>query len=98
MTKESKNKRHFLKDVKTELKKVVWLTPKQLIKSTLAVALIVIVTALIVFLLDITFETITKKGIDNIKSTILEEKQTNLVDFNTISNSTTQKTEIEVEK
>ena len=31
MAKETKNKKHFFKDFKAELKKVIWPTPKQLI-------------------------------------------------------------------
>ena len=46
------------KDFKAELKKVIWPTPKQLAKSTMAVVFIVVVTAIIVFVLDVVFETI----------------------------------------
>ena len=35
--KESKTKRHFFKDVKAELKKVIWPTKKQLVNNTVAV-------------------------------------------------------------
>jgi len=39
--KESKNenkvKKHFFKDFKAELKKVIWPTPKQLVNNTVAV-------------------------------------------------------------
>ena len=31
----NKNKKHFFKDMKTELKKVTWLTPKQLLNKQL---------------------------------------------------------------
>ena len=68
--KDNKNKRHFFKDFKAELKKVIWPTPKQLIKSTMAVVFIVIVTAVIVFVLDVVFETINTKGINSLKSSI----------------------------
>ena len=56
--KDNKNKRHFFKDFKAELKKVIWPTPKQLMKSTMAVIFIVIVTAVLVFVLDVVFETL----------------------------------------
>ena len=68
--KDNKNKRHFFKDFKAELKKVIWPTPKQLVKSTMAVVFIVVVTAVIVFALDVVFETINSKGINQLKSAI----------------------------
>ena len=68
--KENKNKKHFFKDFKAELKKVIWPTPKQLVKSTTAVVFIVIATAVLVFVLDLVFETINSKGINILKSNI----------------------------
>ena len=38
--KEEKNKRHFFKDFKAELKRVAWPTPKQLVNSTIAVIIL----------------------------------------------------------
>ena len=49
---ESKVKKHFFKDFKAELKKVIWPTPKQLVYNTGAVVAIVLLTAVIVFVLD----------------------------------------------
>ena len=72
--KESKNenkvKKHFFKDFKAELKKVIWPTPKQLVNNTVAVLAIVLITTGIVFLLDLSFESINKYGIDKIKESI----------------------------
>ena len=65
-----KNERHFLKDVKAELKKVIWPTPKQLFKNTVAVVFIVIVTAAIVFVLDVAFDALNNFGINRLKSAI----------------------------
>ena len=48
----NKNKKHFFKDMKTELKKVTWLTPKQLLNNTVAVVVMVIIVTAIVFVLD----------------------------------------------
>ena len=59
MAKEPKNKKenkHFFKDFKAELKKVIWPTPKQLINNTMAVVAIVIILAAIVFVLDFAFD------------------------------------------
>ena len=68
--KENKNKKSFFKGLKAELKKVSWPTPKQLVNNTVAVITIVLITALIVFVLDFTFEAINKNGIDKIKESV----------------------------
>ena len=70
---DNKQKKHFFKDLKTELKKVVWPTPKQLFNSTVAVITIVLVCAVIVFLLDIIFEFGNKYGITNLQSIVNEK-------------------------
>ena len=83
--KDNKNKRHFFKDFKAELKKVIWPTPKQLVKNTMAVIFIVVITAIIVFVLDVVFETINSKGINALKSNIKNSVSVNqVVDVNTI--------------
>ena len=66
----SKNKKSFWKDFKAELKKVVWPSPKQLVNNTIAVVTIVLITAAIVFVLDLTFETLNKQGVEKIKQAI----------------------------
>lgn len=68
--KEKKEKKHFFKDFKAELKKVIWPTPKQLVNNTVAVITIVLITALIVFVLDLTFESINNYGINYLKSAV----------------------------
>ena len=77
--KDNKNKKHFFKDFKAELKKVIWPTPKQLVKSTMAVIFIVIVTAVLVFVLDVVFETLNTKGINTLKSSIRNSVSSNEV-------------------
>ena len=70
MAKEPKNKKenkHFFKDFKAELKKVIWPTPKQLINNTIAVITIVLITAVIVFVLDVAFEKMNTYGINKLK-------------------------------
>ena len=70
--KEEKNKRHFFKDFKAELKRVVWPTPKQLLNSTIAVITIVLVIGVTVFVLDMGFELLNKQ---NAKlQSVLQEK------------------------
>lgn len=78
----NKNKKSFFKDFKAELKKVNWPTPKQLLNNTIAVVTIVIITAVIVFALDVVFEILNKQGVDKIKEVIV-------TDDNTVSNETT---------
>lgn len=68
--KETKNKKSFFKDFKAELKKVIWPTPKQLVNSTIAVVVIVVITAAIVFVLDLAFDLLNKYGINNLKARI----------------------------
>ena len=86
----SKNKKSFFKDFKAELKKVVWPTPKQLVNNTVAVITIVLITAAIVFVLDLTFETLNKHGIDKVKESITQiEDSTEETNTQTDSNTAT---------
>ena len=84
----SKNKKSFFKDFKAELKKVVWPTPKQLVNNTVAVITIVLITAAIVFVLDLAFESLNKYGVDKVKESItqLDDQST---DNTTSENNTT---------
>jgi preprotein translocase subunit SecE len=75
--KNSKDKTSFLKGFKAELKKVIWPTPKQLFNNTVAVLAIVLITALIVFILDVSFESLNKYGIDKIKEVVSNSTETN---------------------
>ena len=93
MAKEAKNKKenkHFFKDFKAELKRVIWPTPKQLVNNTVAVISIVLITAVIVFVLDVVFEKMNTLGINKIKeavnssNTIVNEVAVNNVVENTI--------------
>ena len=65
--KEKKENKHFFKDFKAELKRVIWPTPKQLVNNTIAVIVIVLITAAIVFVLDLVFEFANKQGVNRIK-------------------------------
>ena len=86
----NKNKKSFFKDFKAELKKVVWPTPKQLINNTVAVITIVLITAAIVFVLDLTFETLNKYGVDKVKESITQiEDSTEETNTQTDSNTVT---------
>ena len=90
MAKEAKNKekkvkekKHFLKDVKAELKKVIWPTPKQLFNNTIAVISIVVIIGVIVFVLDFCFEKVNSFGIERLKTIV----QTNSVEENSTDES-----------
>ena len=100
-----KDKRHFFKDVKAELKKVIWPTPKQLLNNTIAVIVSVIIVGVIVFLLDLCFEKINTFGIEKLKTVVQssqnEETENALSDTttenNTVENSDTDNTQENVE-
>ena len=83
-----KEKKSFFKDFKAELKKVIWPTPKQLVNNTVAVITIVLITAIIVFVLDFTFEKLNTYGVNNLKKMVKSENEvTNeLAEENTDSN------------
>lgn len=84
-TKNKKEKKHFFKDFRAELKKVIWPTPKQLVNNTVAVITIVLITAVIVFALDFLFEKMNTYGINKIKEAVTSSNETtdNSVDTNT---------------
>ena len=95
----SKNKKSFFKDFKAELKRVVWPTPKQLVNNTVAVITIVLITAAIVFVLDLAFESLNKYGVDKVKEAItqIDEQSTDntTTDENTTNESTQNDTNTE---
>lgn len=81
--KQSKDKKHFMKDFKAELKRVIWPTPKQLLNNTVAVITIVLITAVIVFALDVVFESMNTYGIDKLKAVVdTTNETTNNTDTN----------------
>ena len=85
--KENKAKKHFFKDFKAELKKVIWPTPKQLANNTSAVVAIVLITAVIVFALDVVFDLGNKYGITHLQNVVNEKYN------NTDNNTTTDDTD-----
>ena len=88
----NKDKRHFFKDVKAELKKVIWPTPKQLLNNTLAVLAFVLIVGVIVFLLDLCFEKINTFGVEKLK-TIVQSSQNEEAESNNAENSNTESDE-----
>ena len=79
--KENKDKKHFFKDFKAELKKVSWPTPKQLLNNTTVVVCIVLITALIVFVLDLAFNFMHESGVKRLQ-TVVQEHFSNTSDNN----------------
>ena len=74
--KNKKEKKHFFKDFKAELKKVIWPTPKQIVNNTIAVITIVIITAIIVLVLDLAFEALNTYGINKIRGLVSSDNIT----------------------
>ena len=91
-TKQGSN-RHFFKDFKAELKKVIWPTTKQVANNTTAVITIVLLTAIIVFILDVAFEKLNTHGIDRLRS-IVSQTETNNIS-NAVLNNTIGNTVVE---
>lgn len=83
--KNNNKQKHFWKDFKAELKKVIWPTRSQVINNTIIVLVIVIVVTAICFVLDLAFEALNTYGIDNLKSIV----QSNVSDTNSaVENNT----------
>jgi len=85
--KSNKEKKHFWKDFRAELKKVIWPTPKQVVNNTVAVITIVVITAAIVFVLDLAFEALNTYGIDKVRSLVTNTEVTNNIVENTVDNT-----------
>ena len=90
--KNKKDRKHWFKDLKVELKKVTWLTPKQLTKNTATVIAMVLIVAVLVFILDFAFETLNSKGVESLKKLVTNTSVTENVstDNNTIENGTVE--------
>ena len=92
--KKKKDKKHWFKDLKVELKKVTWLTPKQLTKNTATVIAMVLIVAVLVFVLDLAFETLNSKGVEGLKKLVTNTSVTENV---STDNSTTENGTVESE-
>ena len=89
----TKNKKSFFKGFKAELKKVSWPTPKQLVNNTVAVISIVLITAFIVFALDLVFETINSQGVNRLKEMVSNSAEENTTSEETTSEDTSEESE-----
>ena len=90
--KDAKQKSSYFKEMKAELKKVVWPTPKELVNNTVAVIVFVLVIAIIVFVLDFCFDNLNKYGITRLQEKVQSSFQTtnDSDDNNEVSNETTE--------
>ena len=70
--KENKVKKHFFKDMKAELKRVIWPTRKQLVNNTIAVVTIVLIVVAVVFVLDSIFDVMHQYGVTKLQSYVDE--------------------------
>ncbi len=97
--KNNNKQKHFWKDFKAELKKVIWPTRSQVMNNTIIVLVIVIIVTAICFVLDLAFEALNTYGIDNLKSIVqnsvsdtnntVNNTQNNTTDTNNVTENTT---------
>ncbi|MCI8276533.1 MAG: preprotein translocase subunit SecE [Clostridia bacterium] len=80
---KKEKKGNFLKEFKAELKRVSWPTFKQLVNNTTAVIAIVLLTAVIVFVLDVIFENLNNYGVGKLKALVTSSQSSNEVGDNT---------------
>ena len=83
--KENKKNSHYFKDMKAELKRVIWPSAKQTVNNTTAVIVFTLVAAVIVFVLDLCFDSINKYGVTPLQSKIQSS-------FNTVEVETSNET------
>lgn len=101
--KEKKQNSHYFKDMKAELKKVIWPSSKQTVNNTIAVIVFTLVAAVIVFVLDICFDSINKYGITPLQEKIQSSYTASHPEENTVeqnaeaNNETTGNNAVETE-
>ena len=87
----NKQKSRFFKDMKAELKKVIWPTAKQTANNTVAVIAFTLVIALIVFVLDVVFDFANKNGVVALQEKVKSSySANNTTEGSTNENSTSE--------
>ena len=86
--KEKKQKSHYFKDMKAELKKVIWPSSKQTINNTMAVIVFTLIAAIIVFILDTCFNSLNKYAITPLQEKVQSSYQASHPQEETQENST----------
>ena len=87
----------YFKAMKSELKKVTWPTPKELVNNTVAVISFVIIIALIVFILDTCFNE-ANKGVTKLQEKVQSSFNTDVESSEENSNSENSDENIEGEE
>ena len=82
--KPKKESKHFFKDFKAELKKVIWPNRSQVVNNTVIVIVIVAIVTALCFVLDFAFEALNTYGIDKLKSAVQGSSSNELVQENTV--------------
>ena len=85
--KDTKQKSSYFKEMKAELKKVVWPKPKELVNNTVAVIAFVLIVAIIVFVCDFCFDNLNKYGVTKLQEKVQSSFQTNNDSENTNQDS-----------
>ena len=97
--KENKKNSHYFKDMKAELKRVIWPSAKQTVSNTTAVIVFTLIAAIIVFVLDLCFDSINKYGVTPLQSKIqssyssTQNEENTTVEENTESETNSEKNE-----
>ena len=86
--KDNQAKNSYFKDMKAELKKVIWPTPKQLVSNTAAVIVFTVIIAVIVFVLDLCFDSLHKNAVTPLQEKIQTSYSEKHKEENTTSNET----------
>ena len=86
--KVNKDKKSSFKTFKAELKKVIWPTPKQLVSNTAAVIVFTVIIAVIVFVLDLCFDSLHKNAVTPLQEKIQTSYSEKHKEENTTSNET----------
>ena len=76
---DKKEKKNFLKEFKAELKRVSWPTPKQIVNNTVAVITIVLTICIVVFVLDVIFESLNTYGVEKLKALVTSSSSDEVV-------------------
>lgn len=95
---KKEQKSDFMKELRSELKKVTWPSRKELISNTATVIVITLIVAAIVFVLDFGFEKLNTYGVEALKSVVTkvdETENTTPVENTTTENATVENTSTE---
>lgn len=84
--KNNKKQKHFWKDFKAELKKVIWPTRSGVINNTIIVIVIVAIVTALCFVLDLAFEALNTYGINKLKTVVQNSVSNTVENTNIVEN------------